>query len=152
MEKKVSFILDNGNGGQGESGRHLSKGWLPFSPTPLPQPKSRGESIYGQSQGAVGTACQNMAISNSCLQTGISDLTRIILTVNLKFCDAPFLCGQFLELLHLMFWEQPSHHVGNFNTWCFGICKTAHMIWLRILSIALEKELKVLDYDQIIII
>ena len=28
----------------------------------------------------------------------------------------------------------------------FSIYKTAHRIWLRILSIALERELKVLDY------
>ena len=152
MERKVSFILDNGNGGRGEGGRHLSKGWLPLSPAPPPQPKSRGESIYRQNQGAADTACQNIVISNSCFQTVIGDLTRIILTVNLQFCGVPFICGQFSELWKLMSWEQPGHHVGNFSTWCFGIYKIAHMIWLRIVSIALEKELKVLDYDHIIII
>ena len=36
------------------------------------------------------------------------------------------------------------HHVVNFSTWGFGIYKTAHRTWLRILSTALEKELKVL--------
>ena len=28
----------------------------------------------------------------------------------------------------------------------FSICKTAHKVWFRILSIGLEKELKVLDF------
>ena len=28
----------------------------------------------------------------------------------------------------------------------FGICKTAQRMWLRILSVALEEELKVLDF------
>ena len=36
--------------------------------------------------------------------------------------------------------------VVNFSTWGFCIYKRAHRIWLRILPIALEKELKVLDY------
>ena len=36
--------------------------------------------------------------------------------------------------------------VTNFSSWCFGIYKTAHRTWLRMLSIALEKELEVLEY------
>ena len=46
------------------------------------------------------------------------------------------------------------HHVVNFPIWGFSIYKTAHRIWLRILSTALEKELIVLtmlnDYKIII--
>ena len=39
------------------------------------------------------------------------------------------------------------HHVVNFSPGGgFSIYKTAHRIWLRILSIALEKKLKVLDF------
>ena len=34
----------------------------------------------------------------------------------------------------------------NSSTWGFSICKTAHRMCLRIPSIALEKELRVLDY------
>ena len=37
---------------------------------------------------------------------------------------------------------QSGPHVVNFSTWCVGIYKTAHRVWLRILSTALEKELK----------
>ena len=82
----------------------------------------------------------------------ISGLTGIILvvlgTVNLQLGVHffPFLCSQFLKLWQLMSWTQSGHHVVNFSTWGFGIYKTAHIIWLRILSIALETELKVLDY------
>ena len=43
-----------------------------------------------------------------------------------------------------MSWLQCRHHVVNLSTWCFSIYQTAHRIWLRILSIALVKELKVL--------
>ena len=45
--------------------------------------------------------------------------------------------------------EQSGHHDVNFSTWCFSICKTVHGLWLRILSIALEKEIRVLDYTII---
>ena len=58
----------------------------------------------------------------------------------------PFLCGQFPELWQLMSWVKCGHQVVNFSIWCFSIYKTAHRISLRIVSIALKKELKVLDY------
>ena len=35
--------------------------------------------------------------------------------------------------------------IVNFSTWHFSIYKTAHRIWLGILSVALEEELKVPD-------
>ena len=38
----------------------------------------------------------------------------------------PFLCGHFLALWQLMSWVQSGHHVVNFPTWGFSICKTAH--------------------------
>ena len=50
------------------------------------------------------------------------------------------------ELWQLMSWVEAGHHVVNFSTWSFSIFKTAHRIWLRIVSAALEKELSVLDY------
>jgi len=47
-----------------------------------------------------------------------------------------------------MSWLQPGHHIVNF--FCLkGVSvslQTPHVIWLRIISIALEKELKILDY------
>ena len=47
-----------------------------------------------------------------------------------------------------MSWVQSGRDVVNFSTWGFSIYKTAHRIGLRILSMALEKELKVLEYAQ----
>ena len=80
----------------------------------------------------------------------ISGLTSIILivldTVSLQF-QGPFVpmsLRSILEIVAAHIWVQPGHHGVNF-TWCFGVYKTAHRIWLRILSIALEKELKGLD-------
>ena len=52
-----------------------------------------------------------------------------------------------MELWQLMSWVQSGHHVVNFPPGGgFSIYKTAHRTWLRILSIALEKEIKALDY------
>jgi len=48
-----------------------------------------------------------------------------------------------------MSWLQSRHYVVNFFTWWEFqdlLSKTAHRIWPRILSIVLEKELKVLDF------
>ena len=53
-----------------------------------------------------------------------------------------------------MSWVQSDHQVVSFSPRYPRIHKTAHRIWLRILSTALEKELKVLDFmlnDHIII-
>ena len=50
-----------------------------------------------------------------------------------------------MELWQLMSWVQSDHHVVNFLTWGFGICETAHRIWLKILSTALEKDLTMLN-------
>ena len=47
-----------------------------------------------------------------------------------------------------MSWPQSGHHAVNFFL-LVGVSvsyKTAHRIWLRILSTALEEELKVLDF------
>ena len=45
-----------------------------------------------------------------------------------------------------MSWLQSGHHVVNFPGGGFSVYKTARRIWLRVLSIALEEELKVLDF------
>ena len=98
------------------------------------------------------TAWRNSTvISDSHFQTIISSLTSIILVVlgiisSSRVHLSPFLCSQFLESWQLTSWAQSGHHVANFPAWWFSICKTAHRIWLRILSVALEKELKVLGY------
>ena len=57
--------------------------------------------------------------------------------LNLSF---PFLCNQFSEFWQLKSWVQSGRCVVNFSTWAFSIYKTAYKIWLRMLSITLEKD------------
>ena len=57
-------------------------------------------------------------------------------------CTYSIFLGPFSELWQLTSWVQSDHQVVNFSTWYFGVYKTAHRMWLRILSITLEKELK----------
>ena len=97
--------------------------------------------------------CRNSTVISNHLRLVVSCLTCIILVVlgsgNFQFQYALvsiFFCRQFSELWQLVSWVQSAHHVVNFSTWHFSFYKTTHRIWLRILSIALEKELKVLDY------
>ena len=82
------------------------------------------------------------------LKLAIGGLTSVILivlgTINLQFQGwfVPISRDQFSELWQLMSRLQSRHYIvllpgGGFNTY-----KTTHRIWLRILSIALEKELK----------
>ena len=77
----------------------------------------------------------------------ISVISIVLSTVNLQFQD------QFVSIsLRPVLGTVAAHIIGvvwsscSSPTWCFGIYKTSHRIWLRILSIALEKKLKVLDY------
>ena len=114
--------------GVGKSGGLLSKGLLSH----LTTDNQWGKRFYRQKEGAT---CRNSTISSD------SRLPSSRVHV------FPFLCSQFSELWQLMSWVQSGHHVANF-TWCFSISKTAHWIWLRILSTALEKELKVLGWGE----
>ena len=43
-------------------------------------------------------------------------------------------------------WVYSGYQVVNVSIWCLNIYKTAYRLWLRILSMALQKELKVLNY------
>ena len=81
------------------------------------------------------------------LRLVIIGLTSIILVVSgtvifsSKVSLFPFLWHQFSLLWQLMSWLQSGHHVVHFSTWWgFQYYKTAHRIWLRILSIALEEK------------
>ena len=64
----------------------------------------------------------------------------------------PFLRDEFSELWQLMSWVQSGHLVVNVSTWGFSIYKTAHRKWLRIFSVAFEKELKVLNLMTILLL
>ena len=60
----------------------------------------------------------------------------------------PIPWGHFSELCQLTSWPQFAPHVVHFSTWGFRVCNTAHSIWLRITSIALEEELRVLEEED----
>jgi len=56
-----------------------------------------------------------------------------------------------LELWQRTSWLQSGHHVVNFSLdGGFSIYKTAHKRWLRILYLALEKELEVLEFAYVL--
>ena len=136
----------------GEGGGHLSKSQFSTWPDKQGVRAFIDRIRVGRGSGVGAVTCRNSTvISNSHLQLVISGLTSIILvllgTVNLQFWGAlvPISVHQFSELWQLKSWVQSVHHVLNFSTWDFSIYKTAHRIWLRILSLALEKELNVLD-------
>ena len=128
VERKVCFVSNASNWGGEEW-------WISVQRPPPPSDHWQpvGQEFYRQKEGAT---CRNSTIS--------SDSHLPSSRVHLF----PFLWSQFSELWQLMFWVQLRHHVVNFSTWCFSISKTAHRIWLRILSTALEKELKVLGWGE----
>ena len=137
----------------GEGGGHLSKSQFSTWPDKQGVRAFIDRIRVGRGSGVGAVTCRNSTvISNSHLQLVISGLTSIILvllgTVNLQFWGAlvPISVHQFSELWQLKSWVQPTHHAVNFSIKCFRIYKTTHRVWLRILPIALEKELKVLSW------
>ena len=104
-----------------------------------------GRELHGETAQSALTVIFKLVIG------GLTSRILIILSTVSLFSFSvgliPFPWGQFSELWQLMSWLQPGHHVVNLSTWCrgFSIYKTAHRTWLRISSITLEKELKVLD-------
>ena len=142
MERKVCFISDAGNWrGAG--------GWTSVQRLIPPADKQRVRAFIDRV--GIGVTCRNSTvISDSHLQLVISGLTSIMLlvlgTVNLQFGGAfvPISLQSVLRIEAAQVQVQSGHHGVNSSTWCSGIYKTAHRIRLRILSIALEKELNVL--------
>ena len=146
VERKVCFISDAGNWGGGLWTSVQGQ----FPPTPTPW-QAGSESIYRQSQGRgqhAETAQSSLTVIFKLVTGGLPSSVLVALgTVDLQFRGAlvPISLQSVLRTVaaHVLVWS--GHRVVNF-TWCFSIYKTAHRIWLRVLSIALEKELKVLDY------
>ena len=150
MERKVCFISDACNWVGGRGGWWVS---VQRPTLPLLCWQEGGEGIFRQSWGWRWLSAEITQSSLTViLKLVISGLTRIILmvlgTVNLQFQVHLFISfhGLFLKLWQLKPWVQSGHHVVNFSTWGFSICKAAHRRWPRILATALENELKVLDY------
>ena len=73
---------------------------------------------------------------------------NVLGSVNLQL-QGPFVTislWSVLRIVQLTSWLQSSHYGVLLLGGVFSTYKTAHRIWLRVLSIALEKKLKVLDY------
>ena len=137
VEGKVCFISDGGN---------LAGGWMSVQ-RPAPHHwQSVGKLFYRQTEGA--TFRNSMVSSDSHHQIGHqrSDLCYLgwLGTINLQF-QGLFVSISLRPFLRIMSWIQSGHPVVNFSTWGYSVYKTTHRIWLRVLSIALEKKLKVLD-------
>ena len=101
--------------------------------------------------GGGGWLCAEIALPSLIvmIMNGLTSVSLVVLgTVNPQFGDAfvPISLQSVLRMWQLKSWVQPGHHVANFSTCGLGIYKIAHRTWLRILSTALEKEIKVLDY------
>ena len=102
-----------------------------------------------------GTTCRNSAVSSDGHhEIGHCSLTSVTLIVSRPFIFSsrvglfPFPWGHFSELCLLMSWLQSAPHVVHFSTWGFRLYNRAHSIWLRITSIALEEELRVLGEED----
>ena len=152
VERKVCFISDASNCGRGGGGNQR--------PTPsVPPPTSKGVRAFIDRVGGTGllaeTAQSSLTVIFKLVIRGLIScfiLTKMIIlavsgAVNLQF-QGPFAPIYLQPVLRMQLTSrvQSGCQVVHFSTWCFGICKTAHRMWLRILSIALEKELIVLEY------
>ena len=146
---------------QREGGGRLSKGQLPTTTT-----GNQWARAFTEVLGARGLHAET-AQSSLTFRWVIGGLTSVILIVlgpvNLQF-QGPFVSISLRPVFRIavarMSWVQSGHHVANSSTCYFSIYKTDtkyryfsiyktdtnHRIWLSILSTALEKELKVLDY------
>ena len=142
VERKVCFILDAGNcrGGMADI--------CPKADSPYPD--KQWVSAFIDRVERAGLHAETPVISNSHLQTGHQwsdqnqpacfryswssvpgSICSHFFAVNSRNCNSS--CPGYSLVVH-------------FSTWCFDIYKTAHRIWLRRLSRALEKDLNVLDY------
>ena len=144
MERKVCFILDAGNPGGGRTP-------VQRPATPDPQQPVR-KSFYRQREGA--TCRNNSQLWRSSWNWSCGGLTSIILivlsTVNLQFQGqfAPISLSPILRIVaaYVMVTVWSSCSSLLLPGGGFSIYNIAHRIWLRILSMAHEEELKVLDY------
>ena len=147
-ERKVCFILDACHWeGVGQAGL-LSKGRLPYTDN-----QGARAFIDLQTEGGLHaeTARSARTVILKLVQRWSDSIILIVLsTVNLQFLGRfvpislrPIL-GMVAVYVMATVWSSCSYLLPPGGG--FSIYKTAHRVWLWILSIALEKELKVLDF------
>ena len=148
VERKVGFISDIDYWGR-EVGRRLTKRWLPSSTAA----SQWGESFYRQK--LRGTTCRK--ITQTVLTVIFKLVISIVLVVLVVLGTVSLQFQGWLVSMSLrpVLGIVAAYDMGTVWSSCsyplppgggFTIHKTAHRIWLWILSIALEKELNVLDY------
>ena len=123
----------------------LSKGWL------TPTDNQRARAFTGEGSGLHAETAQSALRVTLKLFIGLTNIILIILSiVNVHFQGqfVPIYLNPMLRIVLVHVWHMTSlsgHHAVNF-LYLVGISvsTTAHRIWLRILSIALEKDLKLL--------
>ena len=135
MESKVCFISDAGNWG----GRVVD-----ICPKAKQGVKAFIDRIGGGGQLHAGKAESSLTVIFKFVISSLSSILIVLGAINLQL-QGPFVPISLHPVLG-MSWVQFGHHVVNFSNWCFGICQTAHRIQLRIFSLALEKELKILFF------
>lgn len=121
-----------------------------FLPTSPPVANSEARAFIDRRKGLhSGTAQSALTVTFKLLFSGLTTTILVVLgAVNCQF-QGLFVTISLWPVLGtaaLTSWVQSGHRVVSFSTWCFIICKTAHRTQLRVLSLALEEELEVLDY------
>ena len=134
VESKVCFISDAVNWGERV---------VDICPKAKQGVKAFIDRIGGGGQLHAGKAESSLTVIFKFVISSLSSILVLLGAVNLQL-QGPFVPISLHPVLR-MSWVQFGHHVVNFSNWCFGIYQTAHRIWLRILSLALEKELQILD-------
>ena len=130
-----------------EGNSHLSKGQLP----PL---TSRQWELLQRKLGRGGLhaerAPSSLTVRFKLVISGLTSITLVVLGAVFQSWVHlfPILCDQFSELWQLKSWVQFGHHVpgDQLLQLVFWYYKAAYRIWLKMLSIAHEKELEVLEY------
>ena len=142
VERKVYFISYSGNcGGRGRMDICPKADYPPSLPLQVTTNGTRALLGWGRGLHAE-TAPSALTVI---FRLVISGLTTVMLIVLIQFGLFPFLWGQFLELWQLVSQLQSGHHVLTSST-SWGFQYLWDRIWLWIISIAFEKELKVFDY------
>ena len=145
VERKLGFIPDAGN---------WWGGWRTPVQRPIPHPGALDKLGMRAFTDRVGggymrNECRHPQQSSLKLAIGGGTSLTIVAqdtgSIQLRVHSLPFLCRQFSGLWRLKSWVQSAHPVLHLSPGGFRVRKSSQD-WLRMLSTALEKEPRALDY------
>ena len=143
MERKICFILDASDQGHGG-------GQTPVQRATPPLTIMGQESVQAEEWGYVQKEQSALTVILKLATSGLTNTILIVLnTVDSKFQGwlVPISLRPVLTTVGALSWLQAGHHAVNlFHLAGVSVSTRQLRIWLKILSIALEKELKFLDY------